>query len=187
MSSSMFSMQETLAVGIALISPSTTYMAERLHRLVWQPSTLFGPPHTSGGVPVPSAKGVPVIWRPSASVREAEVSATNSISSEPASPWSFFQAVITAPSLTQTTYTLSIPASSSRPSISAFLSPGTWHVDQVGVKAPGSVTTITLRPVISEPVVTGVAGVGPPANPTCTTASVGKEDPTVTVMGLVLE
>ena len=53
---------------------------------------------------------------------------------------SFFHAVITAPSFTHTTYTMSMPASSRRPSISAALRPGTWHVDQVGVNAPGSVT-----------------------------------------------
>jgi hypothetical protein len=44
----------------------------------------------------------PVSTRPSATVRSASVSATNSMRSEPARPMSFFHAVITAPSLTQT-------------------------------------------------------------------------------------
>ena len=57
---------------------------------------------------------------------------------------------MTAASLTQKTYTLSIPASSSLPSISAFLRPGIWHVDQVGVKAPGSETISTLPLEVSD-------------------------------------
>ena len=86
-------------------------------------------------------------------------SATKSMRSEPASPWFVFHASMTEASLTQTTNTLSIPASSRRPSISAFLSPGTWHVDQVGVKAPGSVTTRNLlRPSVSWPIVYGLLG-----------------------------
>ena len=60
MSVSMFSMQETSgklspagsnspfgppsATAMALITPSTTYMAERLHRFVWMPSAKLGPP-----------------------------------------------------------------------------------------------------------------------------------------------
>jgi len=45
---------------------------------------------------------------------------------------------MTAPSLTATMYTLSIPASSSLPSISAFLRPGIWHVEISGHDHGGS-------------------------------------------------
>ena len=175
------------------------------------------PTHPPAPAPFPPPLGATLgrgSGAPSASVSVAWVSATNSMRSEPARPWSFFQAAITAPSLTQMMYTFSIPASSRRlrsvaraashvspggvdgalqkaararwrrgqdylahPSISAFLRPGTWHVDQVGVNAPGSVTNSFLPPA-SVPVLTGVQGVGPPAKPMCTTASAGNASPT---------
>ena len=54
-----------------------------------------------------------------------------------------------------------MPAASSRPSISAALRPGTWHVDQVGVNAPGSETTSALAPLRNVDIGFGASGVLP--------------------------
>ena len=63
---------------------------------------------------------------------------------EPSIFWSLAQAIITAPSFTQNTSTSSIPAAlrASWP----LRYPGTWHVDHVGVNAPGRPTTRVFLP-----------------------------------------
>ena len=53
--------------------------------------------------------------------------------------------------------------------------PGTWHVDQVGVKAPGRLTKRTFDlPLMRSATVIALG------NPTCTTGSTGKVEPTET-------
>ena len=59
----------------------------------------------------------------------------------------------------------------------------TWHVDHVGVNAPGSVTkrTFLLSPSMS-PTVLIAEGVLPPKPSWCTTGAVGNLSPTATIV-----
>mmetsp|Transcript_26634 Transcript_26634/g.57980 ORF Transcript_26634/g.57980 Transcript_26634/m.57980 type:complete len:210 (+) Transcript_26634:234-863(+) len=110
-----------------LISPSSTYIEKRLQRRL--PSTSMGPGWS--------------ITTPSALVSSHRVSARK-VMLEPSIFWSLAQAVMTAPSFTQYTNTSSIPAAlrASWP----LRYPGTWHVDHVGVNAPGRPTTMVFLP-----------------------------------------
>jgi hypothetical protein len=73
---------------------------------------------------------------------------------DPAIFWSTAHALITAALSTQYTSTSSIPAALSLSCPARY--PGTWHVDQVGVKAPGRPTTMVFLPARREVVFTCV-------------------------------
>ena len=98
---------------------------------------------------------------------------------EPSIFWSAAQAFMTAPSFTQYTSTSSIPAAlrASWP----LRSPGTWHVDHVGVKAPGRLTRMVFLPFRRSGMFTFSGG------KPWSTETLGKALPTAIAMLLALE
>mmetsp|Transcript_7375 Transcript_7375/g.17825 ORF Transcript_7375/g.17825 Transcript_7375/m.17825 type:complete len:220 (-) Transcript_7375:219-878(-) len=69
---------------------------------------------------------------------------SSSSSSRHLTPWSSAQAAMTAPSFTQYTMMSSTPRALRSPCFARY--PGTWRLDQVGVKAPGRPITRTFLP-----------------------------------------
>lgn len=144
--------------AMILMVPSSTNIVNRFER--FGPSLATGPGWSS--------------TMPSAFATTALGSARN-VMLDPAMPMSFAHASMTWPSFTQNTITSSIPAcfNASCPA----RKPGTWHVDHVGVNAPGSPTTKVFLPASLVGMFTSVGGNGPFCR-----ATSGNVSPTATIL-----